>query len=184
MGKQRPNWYTGVFRALLKHGIEHGANVHSQADNGWTALHFAVDSDRADAACLLIQNGANVNAQNSVGQTALHIAVSRGYSRADCARVLLEHNANTDIRDDNGRTALEIAQDGAIPLENEQDTISYSDMEWRYRRRKIADLLIEHKKAMTEMTRASAPIKSSSRVMEHLPMKETGRRLLRLRELT
>jgi len=103
-----------VVRFLLKHN----ADVNSQDDYGWTALHFTIQNpdypkgserprDTADITRLLLEQGADINARTHNGHTPLHIAVSWGYVAV--ARVLLEHGANVNEENNAGQTTFQLA---------------------------------------------------------------------------
>lgn len=54
-------WPLSLAETLLKHG----ADVNGKLTNGWTALHRAVQFNRADLAELLVTNKADINARGS-----------------------------------------------------------------------------------------------------------------------
>jgi ankyrin repeat protein len=61
--------------------IEHGADVTTQNNNGWTPLHFAADSygsDNVNLVRFLVEHGADVMAQVNNGLTPLHWAQKQG----------------------------------------------------------------------------------------------------------
>jgi len=59
-----------------------GAEVHAKDNCGWTALHSAGRSGRAEAVDALLAAGADVHAKDNGGSTALHSAFKAGCTRA------------------------------------------------------------------------------------------------------
>ena len=55
-----------------------GANLGDLDNNGDTALHRAVQNDKAQAVAALVEAGAPINATNAAGRTALGEARRRG----------------------------------------------------------------------------------------------------------
>ena len=76
--------------------IGRGANINTQDENGFSALHIATQEKRIEMVSYLLQNGANVNIQDKFGNTPL--------MRTDCAappellRMLLENGTDVDIK--------------------------------------------------------------------------------------
>jgi serine/threonine-protein phosphatase 6 regulatory ankyrin repeat subunit A len=54
--------------------------INIQANNGRTALHYAVEKDQIEIVKLLKQKGADLTLKDDSGRTALHIAQSKGLS--------------------------------------------------------------------------------------------------------
>ena len=82
----------------VEEAILNGANVNAKANDGSTALMYALDNDTAK---ILIEYGADVNAKDSRGKTALMYALD-----SDIAETLIEHGADANARDNDGMTAL------------------------------------------------------------------------------
>ena len=91
----------GCLRLLLAAGAD-----RDKADRlrGWTPLHRAARSRRADSLRLLIEAGADVDKANLDGSTPLHQAAKR--DSAECLRPLLEAGADVDKPNSGGSTAL------------------------------------------------------------------------------
>lgn len=89
--------HTEVVNALL----DHGADVDDTDLDGWTALHFAAQSNQAGTTDALIAAGADINATGGTGQTpVVHFAAECSYN--DALRVVLRREAKTneiDVRD-------------------------------------------------------------------------------------
>lgn len=83
---------------------KNGANVHSRADNGWTALHQATWNRYATVVGRLLKGGANPNETDDEGETPLHQAAWRGH--ATVMKILLEEDSDFNLRDRTGQTAL------------------------------------------------------------------------------
>ena len=62
--------------------LEHGAEVNRYAVPGGTALHYAVQKNRADLVAVLLQYGADPYAKDSAGQTPVEAGGQRSAARA------------------------------------------------------------------------------------------------------
>ena len=80
--------------------LNKGADVNLQDHQGYTALHYAVESKNFDASSCLVYNGADVNLQDRNGQSALHFASS------DICHCLIQNQADIDTRDSRYCTPL------------------------------------------------------------------------------
>ncbi len=67
---------TAIFGDIpcLKMLLEYGANIDQVDEEGYTALHDAINAGKADVVKFLIENGANVNALTKVKANALFMA--------------------------------------------------------------------------------------------------------------
>ena len=81
--------------------VEHEADVHVQAANGWTPLHVAAVNGHVEVATTLVQLGADVQAINTYGDTPLHQA-----STAAIVTLLLEAGADLHRRNHKCDTPL------------------------------------------------------------------------------
>jgi len=88
----------------MNRALSDGANVNYQAEDGWTALHFAACHIDSTIAQVLIAAGSKVNIQDNEGATPLHNAAYRGYT--DVAQVFIDAGANVDIQDNDQETPL------------------------------------------------------------------------------
>ena len=82
--------HEGVVRLLL----ERGARLELQSSNGWTALHWVVQSNHAvvlEALCSAQGAAAALALRGSLGQTPLGYAIACGH--AACEAVLRAHGA-------------------------------------------------------------------------------------------
>ncbi|KAI8953944.1 hypothetical protein F4801DRAFT_587878 [Xylaria longipes] len=77
-------------------------------EEGWTALHFAVDNDCCEIVEALLGNQARVNARDLLKQTPLHLAAKRGCK--DCVESLIDGGADLLAKDYLGKTALQVAK--------------------------------------------------------------------------
>lgn len=92
-----------VIEKLLLRG---NMDVHQRSQTGWTALHYACESNNARAATALIEHGADVNVQSEDGWTPLHVACMKRSTA--CMQVLLDAGADESIKTSMGRTAFEM----------------------------------------------------------------------------
>ncbi|HSW00738.1 MAG TPA: ankyrin repeat domain-containing protein [Sedimentisphaerales bacterium] len=89
-----------------------GADVNLRGPNGWPPLHYAVVSNQADMAKLLIAAGADLNAlagrkglaEDFVGGTALHHAVQQG--DVGIVGLLIDSGADVEATNHYGITTL------------------------------------------------------------------------------
>lgn len=59
---------------ILKLLLDFGADIESQNDSGWTALHIATKSNAFQAAAVLIAHGATTDAWDVRGRTPKYFA--------------------------------------------------------------------------------------------------------------
>jgi ankyrin repeat protein len=82
-------------------------NVNMVAADGTTALHWAVERDRADLVQALVRAGANVKTANRYGATPLWLAAVNG--SAPVIDMLIEAGADANAASADGETALMVA---------------------------------------------------------------------------
>jgi len=89
--------------------IQQGADLNqADAEKGNTALLFAAENGKTEAAEVLIEAKANVNLANKKGTTALMYAALAG--NLELVQALLAASADTKAKDANGQTALVLAR--------------------------------------------------------------------------
>jgi ankyrin repeat protein len=84
--------------------LNHGANVNTLDDEGWSPLHRASRRGRLDALELLLEQQADVNILGNDEQTPLYLASQDG--KLEVARTLLRYGAAVDARNKKGWTPL------------------------------------------------------------------------------
>lgn len=76
--------------------IGHGANINTQDEIGFSALHIATQEKHIELVSYLLQNGANVNIQDKFGNTPL-MRTDRA-TPDEIFRILLENGADVDLK--------------------------------------------------------------------------------------
>ena len=90
---------------ILQVLLEYGADVNVQAEDGFSAIHFAAYGGHHDALqFLLLDHHADPRVVLFNGSLALHTAASHGYPQ--CIDVCLEAGLDVSSQNDQGRTAL------------------------------------------------------------------------------
>lgn len=56
-------------RKVVEWLVEHGANVNTQDEMGYSALHIATQEKHTELVSYLLRNGANVNIQDKFGNS-------------------------------------------------------------------------------------------------------------------
>jgi hypothetical protein len=96
----------------IKWLLENGADIHA-GEHGWTPLHAAANSDKRDAAVLLLDAGARVDAPDANRITPLHgVAYSgnRDLESVEMCKLLLSRGASLELRANSGEDAEAIAR--------------------------------------------------------------------------
>ena len=111
------NGHCRVLRQLLQNvgAAELQAEIDQKDTAGNTALHYAVDSGRAEVIGALLEFGADTRIRNNPGLAALHKAVIANEEQVVLA--LLSGGGNVDIRTDGekpGRTVLHLAAESGL----------------------------------------------------------------------
>mmetsp|Transcript_55864 Transcript_55864/g.103415 ORF Transcript_55864/g.103415 Transcript_55864/m.103415 type:complete len:188 (-) Transcript_55864:22-585(-) len=101
--------HLGDVEALQKL-LKDGTDINAQDDYGWTALRYAVRSDRYIAAEALVDAGADLNMPSSSGRTPLMSAAANGLD--DMVRLLVKSGADLSATNKDGRTAYDLALRG------------------------------------------------------------------------
>ena len=81
-------------------------DVNSRNEDGWTALHFAINEGYGAVTSLLLDSAADIEARTKQLKTPLHIASCRG--DLNTVRLLLPRGANIAAQDIDGNTCLHI----------------------------------------------------------------------------
>lgn len=105
--------HTRIAESLLKHG----ASTDATDDFGWTALHFAMESetDQTSTVELLLDHGANVQALNRHLETPLILAASFGKPKV--LKVLIDRGADVQALTKWNTTVFhQLTKIGAIPM--------------------------------------------------------------------
>jgi ankyrin repeat protein len=89
--------------------VEHGADVNTAGDYGWTPLHAASYQGLNDLVEYLVSKGANVDAKDTLGQTPLSISLSVLTKEAGARRLQVPRR----FRGDTAELLLKL---GATPL--------------------------------------------------------------------
>jgi len=90
--------------------LAEGAPVDLQDDNGWTALHFAIQARREDIVRALLERGANPNLVNSHGNGPLWVAVMNARGEFGVIEALLAAGADPSRKNLHGRSPRDMAQ--------------------------------------------------------------------------
>ena len=85
--------------------LEKKVNSELKANNGNTALLFAIDKSRFEIVNLLIESGANIIISNNEGITPLILASSNGYN-LEIVKTLVKKKVDLEMTDNNRNTAL------------------------------------------------------------------------------
>jgi ankyrin repeat protein len=143
--------------------LEHGADVNTIAENGWTALHMAASQGRTRAVKMLIDKGADLDCRTGkpkgwysdgrpTGQTPLLLALRSGYLHV--AQLLIDRGADVNGADETGKTALLLAAGMALRVDTWAIAVSgidcgsqgvqILDVGLRNANRRLADCLLSH----------------------------------------
>ena len=82
-------------------------DVNHAENNGYTALHIAVQQQFPDVVCLLIDAGADIEVKSKVGRSPLLLASTTGH--LDIVKMLVEAGAGVCVSDSHRYTCLIIA---------------------------------------------------------------------------
>ena len=91
----------------VKKGLQDGADINSQADDGGTALHAAGGSGRKDIVELLVSRGANVDPKDGSGLTPLYYAAT--HNAKEIVNLLVAKGADVNAKHEYGFTLLHYA---------------------------------------------------------------------------
>ena len=85
----------------------HDADINTQDENRFSALHIAVQEKHIDMVSYLLRNGADVNIQDKFGNTPI-MRTNRA-TPVELLRILLENGADVDIKNVAGVSCRDIA---------------------------------------------------------------------------
>ena len=113
-----PQMLADIARLLL----EHGADLHAQANDGETPLHAAAKWGQVKVLRVLLECGANAGVEDNQGATPLHIGSDgprwrpfvTNYEKLEVVRMLLKHGADVGAKDKNGRSPLHTATEAGL----------------------------------------------------------------------
>ena len=89
-------------QGLVQSLIEAGANVDGKDSDGFTLLHFDIDTKLVE---VLLKKGLDINAKSNNGQTPLHSSRTKVAS-PEKAELLIQHGAEINAKDNKGDTPL------------------------------------------------------------------------------
>jgi len=93
--------------ARVKNFVEHGTDVDTKDELGWTALYWAVCTGQKEVAEFLIARGSNIHTKTNDGTTILHQAAQAG--ARELAELLISKGADVNTKAKNGNTPLHSA---------------------------------------------------------------------------
>ncbi len=94
--------------ATINNMLAQGSYVDTTDGGGWTALHWAADYGKTEAAIVLIQAGANLDARDNNNWTSLHWAAV--HNHAETAIALIKAGADISLKDNSGNTFIQTAR--------------------------------------------------------------------------
>ena len=101
---------------LVSAGLDRGASVNARSDEGYTALHAAVEHGQLETLKLLLAHDAEVNTELKHGDTPLHTCVALEKREApEMARLLIQAGADVNAPSTRERTPLHVAAERASP---------------------------------------------------------------------
>ncbi|AID46976.1 ankyrin repeat protein [Penguinpox virus] len=98
--------HTEIVKILLKYG----ADIDGRISVWFTsALHTAVQYNKYEIACLLLENGADVNIQDYELMTPMHTTLLCNPFNEKMVRLLLKYGADVRLKNNMGDSAMDIA---------------------------------------------------------------------------
>lgn len=96
-----------LVRQILE-SLRKSSQLDKSDENGWSALFYAVSSERTQVAKELIDFGFPVNSADSKGLTLVHLSVDNEDSKT--LQLLIQNKASCRQKDQAGRTPLRLAK--------------------------------------------------------------------------
>lgn len=96
--------------ALLDWLLANGAAINHQDRNGYSALHFAAQEKRYDAARMLLEKGAVLDIPDKYGNTPLWTAIFNSKDDIQLVRLFIAHGANPDHLNAARKTPRQLAR--------------------------------------------------------------------------
>jgi ankyrin repeat protein len=110
-GSQPIKTSKSVFDAIAKNDVEAldgfiyvGVGLDAKNRQGWTPLHWAIESGHHKMVTMLLSAGADINIKAFDGKTPLHWAVKK--EEPKILEILINHHARMNIQDEQGMTPL------------------------------------------------------------------------------
>tara|TARA_B100001248_G_scaffold262669_1_gene260660 strand:- start:62012 stop:63190 length:1179 start_codon:yes stop_codon:yes gene_type:complete len=96
-------------KSFLNFLVSKGFDLEIRDNDGWTPLHYAVNSGSRGYVKVLLSAGACIDAHDNEGRTPLHYAASNGV--LDIAKLLRKRGASLEAKDEKGKTPLMLAEE-------------------------------------------------------------------------
>ena len=99
----------GAYHVMREMLNEEGININVKDNNGWTALHFAAQSNHFEIIDLLLENKADPNLHDNQGNGPLWIAAMNANGKYHGILSLLKSHADPNHKNKYGRSPFYIA---------------------------------------------------------------------------
>jgi len=91
-----------------------GIDLNIQDNNGYSALHFAVQNGNLDVVSLLLENKADIDVQDNWGNTPLWRSVNNYPDNREIINILIKYGANPEIKNNSGISAMQIMKEDTV----------------------------------------------------------------------
>jgi ankyrin repeat protein len=95
---------------IVRFLIDHGANINSQDNFGYTPLHFTCQNQHVEITRLLLGKGALIEIVDKFGNTPLSRAVFSSRGRGEVIQLLLAAGADRNKKNNYGVSPLDLAK--------------------------------------------------------------------------